>query len=68
MHWVIKLFRYINKLRSASTRGGVTFGIPHEKYKNTYQLFSLGRTVKYDAVFTPGPGRYDCAKKIGDKK
>jgi len=31
-------------------------------------LFSLGRTVKYDSVFTPGPGRYDCTKKIGDKK
>ena len=29
---------------------------------------SLGRTVKYDAHRTPGPGKYDYIKNFGEDK
>ncbi len=47
---------------------GKSFGIPHDKFKNTYQHFSLGRTVKYDAEYTPGPGKYNFIKDIGNDR
>jgi hypothetical protein len=28
----------------------------------------LGRTVKYDALYTPGPGKYNYLKDIGEDK
>lgn len=39
-------------------KSGKTFGESFRKYENNYSKNSLGRTVKYDAWETPGPGRY----------
>jgi hypothetical protein len=47
---------------------GKTFGITHSSYEKTYQPYSLGRTVKYDALYTPGPGKYHYLKEIGEDK
>ncbi len=47
---------------------GKTFGESHNKYKNTYQAYSLGRTVKADSKVTPGPGKYNFTKQIGEDK
>ena len=43
---------------------GRSFGLPFKRYENNFIKNSLGRTIKYDEPFTPGPGNYNYQTEI----
>ena len=46
---------------------GKSFGLGFKSYYNNFYPNSLGRTIKYDATETPGPGKYHIQKSTGSE-